>query len=681
MRKIILYLVCSVLLSLMAFTAKALDPSLPPGGNFDLSHWYLQLPTSGGVLTGTSGTVDSASSAQLVAGFTNAYFYTGPDGAMTFWAPDNGARTGGSSHPRSELREELVPGNTGVNWTPYGTHVMTATCVVSNVPSDTQKVCIGQVHEDAGGGVPMVMIMYSTTSSGLYVDYWSDGNVNTSASWKYGSFPIGSTINYQIDVVNGVLSVAINGITNSLDLFKNGANWTNFANAVYFKAGDYNQTDNTCDCSNDGAQVAFYSLTHYHAPSITNQPASATVNAGTNVTFTVGALGNGTLSYQWWLNATNLLTGATNASLTITNVSGTNAGNYFVVVSDSTPFFNSITSAVASLTLIGPGTTYTFTTPGTTTWTCPAGVTSIQVECWGGGGAGGSAIRTPNSGSVQYGGGGAGGAYARENFYTVIPGNTYYVTVGNGGLAATGTLVNGDKVPGGDSWFNSVNSEPVGVGNCVAKGGDGGECAVGDTSATAFGTGGVGTTNASLGDVLFSGGSGGTQTSTANGYGGGGGGSAGPGAAGNSGSSVNGAGAAPIAGGGPGGNANATQGSSGPGQTPVSGPGGGGGGCRATAQQTGGNGAAGQAVLTCLNSTVVSPAFTNLSMATDRSAFTVTGTGAANQAYVLLTTSSLTPPVTWTPVATNNADPNGVFSFTDSQVSNFTQRFYRVGTP
>ena len=31
-----------------------------------------------------------------------------------------------------------------------------------------------------------------------------------------------------------------------------------------------------------------------------------------------------------------------------------------------------------------------FTTPGNGNWTAPAGVTSITVECWGGGGGGGS---------------------------------------------------------------------------------------------------------------------------------------------------------------------------------------------------------------------------------------------------------------------------------------------------
>ena len=346
MRKILISISVG-LLGLAPRSAWALNPGLPPGGNFDLSHWYLQLPTSNGILTGASGTVDSATTAQLVAGFTNVYFYTGPDGAMTFWAPDDGAHTGGSAHPRSELREELSPGATSVNWIPFGTHTMTATCVVSNIPADTMKVCIGQIHENAGAGVPMLMIMFYNNT--IYADYWPDGNVDSSSSWQYGSFALGSTINYQMKVVNGMLSLAINGTTNTLDLFKNGANWQTNANAVYFKAGDYSQTADTCSCSNDGAKVAFYALTQHHAPAITNQPNNQAGAPGGNATFTVSALGNGTLSYQWLLNGSSL-NGATNTSLLITNLSGANIGSYTVVVSDNTPDFNSVTGSVATLT-------------------------------------------------------------------------------------------------------------------------------------------------------------------------------------------------------------------------------------------------------------------------------------------------------------------------------------------
>jgi Immunoglobulin I-set domain len=96
--------------------------------------------------------------------------------------------------------------------------------------------------------------------------------------------------------------------------------------------------------------VAFYALVNSHAPSITNQPASASAIVGQNSTFKVAADGNGTLDYQWRLNATNL-TSATNAALTVNNASGADAGDYTVAISDS---FGSVTSAVAVLTVIIP---------------------------------------------------------------------------------------------------------------------------------------------------------------------------------------------------------------------------------------------------------------------------------------------------------------------------------------
>jgi hypothetical protein len=381
MRKIIF---CSALLAMFRFavvSAWALDPTQPPGGNFDLSRWYLQLPTINGVLTGTAGSVDTFSTEQLTAGATNAYFYTGPDGAMTFWAPDNGSTLSGSTHPRSELREELVPGNTATNWTLYGTHIMNATCVVSNVPSDTMKVCIGQIHEpnnkpdgsSSANNEQMIMFDLSGSTKKIYANINLDGNLSSSFSQTLvsgSSVALGKPVNYTMSVVNGVLRIIVNNVTNSWNLFSGtnfsghvAQNWDAASgNTVYFKAGDYNQTGDACHCSTDGAKVAFYSLTLYHAPGITNQPASLAVGFGSNATFTVGASGNGYLSYQWLFNATNSLAGATNVSLTITNVAGANAGNYTVVISDSTSSFSSVTSSIASLTVTGGGTGPSITT-------------------------------------------------------------------------------------------------------------------------------------------------------------------------------------------------------------------------------------------------------------------------------------------------------------------------------
>ena len=151
----------------------------------------------------------------------------------------------------------------------------------------------------------------------------------------------------------------------------------------------------------------------------------------------------------------------------------------------------------------------------TTTWTCPANVTALQVEAWGAGGAGGSASRTGGSGTVQYGGGGAGGAYAKTTNYSVIPGNIYYINVGT--CASNTSAVASNSVPGGDSWFNSSNGPSVFI---LAKGGAGGNSAVGNTTATAYATAGIGTTNGSIGNVLYAGGSG---ANGLNGFAGGGG--------------------------------------------------------------------------------------------------------------------------------------------------------------
>jgi cellulose 1,4-beta-cellobiosidase len=61
--------------------------------------------------------------------------------------------------------------------------------------------------------------------------------------------------------------------------------------------------------------------------------------------------------------------------------------------------------------------------------------------------------------------------------------------------------------------------------------------------------------------------------------------------------------------------------------------------------------------------------------------FTLGGTGAASQTYVLLTTSNLFLPIVWTPIATNTADTQGAFSFADLQSTNYQQRFYRIWAP
>jgi PKD repeat protein len=343
-------------------TAWAITNSVPPGDNFNLSHWKLQLPTANSNLTCTAGSVDEVLPAYLEAGFTNEYFYTGSGGEMVFWAPDNGATTSGSSNPRSELREYINPTTSTANWIPYGTHVLDAQCKVwqvSRAPGDTGKVIIGQIHAYSSAALPTVKIYYSNngtlSNSGTLYATIKTNSTDDLSDFKftnYGSSGLSNLITYQIKVVNGLITIAMNNKTNSYNIFQSDPNYTN--ETQYFKAGDYNQEPMCPNPTNEGVRVAFYAVNLFHAPSITNQPAGQIVTVGSNVTFTVGAAGNPPLRYFWKFGTNNI--GSNSATLSVPNVQLTNAGSYSVIITDYVGTVNSVvTSSVAQLTVLSAG--------------------------------------------------------------------------------------------------------------------------------------------------------------------------------------------------------------------------------------------------------------------------------------------------------------------------------------
>jgi hypothetical protein len=85
-------------------------------------------------------------------------------------------------------------------------------------------------------------------------------------------------------------------------------------------------------------------------PMIVIQPISQAVLLGCEATFRVSAWGTKLLSYQWEFSGTNLV-GATNTSLTLTNVQPSDFGSYQAVVAN---LFGSVTSAAAMLALGHP---------------------------------------------------------------------------------------------------------------------------------------------------------------------------------------------------------------------------------------------------------------------------------------------------------------------------------------
>ena len=85
-------------------------------------------------------------------------------------------------------------------------------------------------------------------------------------------------------------------------------------------------------------------------PSITNQPANALVPQGANAIFTPVVNGSPFFHYQWYFNTNTLLTGQTNATLTVAGVNTNNGtiGAYSVVVTNN---YGGITSQVAWLSV------------------------------------------------------------------------------------------------------------------------------------------------------------------------------------------------------------------------------------------------------------------------------------------------------------------------------------------
>jgi len=144
-----------------------------------------------------------------------------------------------------------------------------------------------------------------------------------------------------------------------------------------------------------------------------------------------------------------------------------------------------------------------FTTPGTYLWTCPADVTTVSVLCIGGGGGGDA-----GSDLLGVGGGGGGGALAYRNNIPVIPGQSYSITVGSGGIAQVvinGTTISDSSDGGATSAFS-----------CIAGGGKKGTRATGDIV--------IGSTSAAGGTISgiynggYAGGVGGTADTSSVGF-------------------------------------------------------------------------------------------------------------------------------------------------------------------
>jgi len=242
-----LLLLLTSLLSLLPGGAGAPPP--PPGALFDLSKFQLQLPVSNG-----AGGVEIIQPAAL-ATYTSEYFFTNATTrAMTFWAPENGAHTGGSSFPRSELRQ--IP-----NFFLSGFSQLNVTMAVLRLPSGGASITVGQIHFDKISGHCSIVVELEFTAAGSLVAHLRDKACRGVSKTVGAGYSLGESFSFTL-TVDGL---AVQATSDSGTMAPYAYDWavTGCGQPVgkcplYFKTGDYVQAASAS--ATEGGVVAISGL-------------------------------------------------------------------------------------------------------------------------------------------------------------------------------------------------------------------------------------------------------------------------------------------------------------------------------------------------------------------------------------------------------------------------------------
>ena len=289
----------------------ALDPTEPPGSNFELRSWKLDTPAD---LDG-NGIGDTASESDLAGGFTDGFFFTGPNGGMVFRSTIDGAKTSvNTSFTRSELREMLRRGNTSIrtrgvnrnNWllgyqpdpglaVGGRNGVLRATLAVNHVTdtgdrNQVGRVIIGQIHAENDEPLRLYYRKFPENERGFV--YFAHEIRDSDDIY----FPVLGPTNSDLDTAPADEANPANGIAldevfsyeiiqrgaridvtvrrgdhsgpiighNYVDMREQSSGYDVPNEWMYFKAGAY--TQNRTGDGADFDQVTFYALENLHDP-------------------------------------------------------------------------------------------------------------------------------------------------------------------------------------------------------------------------------------------------------------------------------------------------------------------------------------------------------------------------------------------------------------------------------
>ncbi|MDT0447410.1 polysaccharide lyase family 7 protein, partial [Streptomyces johnsoniae] len=221
-------------------------PAELPSDVLDLSNWKLTLPT------GDEGDPTEIFQPDLEDYSHDEYFRVTDSGdGVRFRSPVDGVTTGGSSYPRSELREMESDGEDEIAWSSTsGTHTMTVREAFTHLPEDKPEVVGAQIH---GGDDDVTALRLVGEELWITEDDTVEHHLVTD--------------NYQLGDVFELQYVVSDG---EIDIYYNGELETTIENSGdgnYFKAGAYTQAncDRSSPCSGDNyGEVEIYDLNVTH---------------------------------------------------------------------------------------------------------------------------------------------------------------------------------------------------------------------------------------------------------------------------------------------------------------------------------------------------------------------------------------------------------------------------------
>jgi alginate lyase len=210
----------------------------------DLQGWKVTLPVEG-----DNGNAEEVEPAAV----TDPWLTAGPDGSLTFWAPAAGATTKNSKSPRTELIS-LTDFSAGTD-----RRSLTASLAVSQVPTDSKEIIIGQVHgSDDIKSVPYVMLHYKDGDIEAEVKQEQKGDEKQTFPLLSG-VPLNERFDFTItDDGNGSMTI---GATYNGDSQQATAQVPEafHGETVRFQVGDYQQAE-SAQGGDDGGRVTFYAI-------------------------------------------------------------------------------------------------------------------------------------------------------------------------------------------------------------------------------------------------------------------------------------------------------------------------------------------------------------------------------------------------------------------------------------